>query len=120
MGDLTASFDKSEFTCKCGHCDGGLMAPAFMVRLEKLRNLFGKPIRINSGYRCVVHNKAVGGVGGSMHLLGRAADLAVSSDADRYQLLRLATGLGFGGVGILKDALHVDDRDRQAAWTYYK
>lgn len=120
MGDLTASFDKSEFRCPCGKCDGGMMAPQFMVRLEKLRNLYGKPIHIDSGFRCVAHNKAVGGVGGSMHILGRAADLAVPSDGDRYTLLRLATGLGFGGLGILKNALHVDDRDRLAAWTYYK
>ena len=38
--------------------------------LEPLRQHYGKPIRITSGYRCEELNSAVGGVRRSQHMLG--------------------------------------------------
>jgi hypothetical protein len=49
--------------------------------LEPLRQHYGKPIRITSGYRCPLLNAAVGGVTNSQHMLGEAADLSVPSEA---------------------------------------
>lgn len=43
--------------------------------LEPIRTAFGVPIHINSGYRSVQINKAVGGALGSAHSIGRAADI---------------------------------------------
>lgn len=43
--------------------------------LDPLREWYGKPIYVNSGYRCEELNKAVGGVSNSFHLTGCAADL---------------------------------------------
>ena len=43
--------------------------------LDPLREWYGRPIHINSGYRCPMLNKAVGGVAGSFHLTGCAADI---------------------------------------------
>ena len=48
--------------------------------LEPLRQHYGKPIRITSGFRCEALNKAVGGVGRSQHLFGEAADLSVPNE----------------------------------------
>ena len=48
--------------------------------LEPLRNLLEKPIIINSGFRSVQVNKAVGGVHNSQHLQGLAADIRVCPD----------------------------------------
>ena len=48
--------------------------------LEPLRQHYGKPIRITSGFRCEALNKAVGGVGRSQHMLGEAADLSVPNE----------------------------------------
>ena len=45
--------------------------------LDPLRERFGKPIVVNSGYRCPTHNREVGGVGTSQHLRGEAADISV-------------------------------------------
>ncbi|WP_407310184.1 D-Ala-D-Ala carboxypeptidase family metallohydrolase [Pseudomonas sp. nanlin1] len=45
--------------------------------LDRIRQHLGRPIRINSGYRCAALNAAVGGVGESAHLAGLAADLWV-------------------------------------------
>ena len=48
--------------------------------LEPLRQYYGKPIRITSGFRCPELNEAVGGVGNSQHQYGEAADLSVPSE----------------------------------------
>ena len=45
--------------------------------LEPTRRHFGLPIQINSGYRCEMVNRLVGGVGNSQHLLGEAADITI-------------------------------------------
>ena len=45
--------------------------------LQPLRDKLGKPIHINSGYRCEALNKAVGGAVGSYHTLGMAVDIRV-------------------------------------------
>lgn len=43
--------------------------------LDPLRELYGKPIIVNSGYRCPKLNKAVGGARNSQHLIGQASDI---------------------------------------------
>ena len=43
--------------------------------LEPARLRLGLPIVVNSGYRCNVHNAAVGGVANSQHMRGEAADI---------------------------------------------
>ena len=54
--------------------------------LQPLRDSWGGPLFINSGYRCPELNKAVGGAENSMHLYGQAADLACT---DPYSLAKL-------------------------------
>lgn len=43
--------------------------------LQPLRDAWGEPLAINSGYRCPEVNKAVGGVPTSQHTKGEAADV---------------------------------------------
>lgn len=50
--------------------------------LEPLRQYMGKPIFINSGYRCLRLNKLLHGVEASQHLLGQAADIRLHSIAE--------------------------------------
>ena len=52
--------------------------------LEPLRQHVGKPIRINSGYRCPALNgsKQVQGQANSQHLKGEAADIHLDSVAE--------------------------------------
>ena len=47
--------------------------------LEPLRNIYGKPMQISSGYRSPALNKAVGGASTSQHCKGMAADLDCGS-----------------------------------------
>ena len=47
--------------------------------LDPLREAWGAPIHVNSGYRCPALNKAVSGVPASQHMLGEAADITAGS-----------------------------------------
>ena len=72
-------FKEKEFACKC--C--GQLPPLARENvkalvsevLDPVREKLGKPIVVNSGYRCEKHNKDVGGVRNSQHLRGEAADI---------------------------------------------
>lgn len=48
--------------------------------LDPLREAWGAPIIVSSGYRCGKLNRAVGGATGSQHLYGQAADIRTISD----------------------------------------
>lgn len=56
--------------------------------LDPLREWYGKPIYVNSGYRCPALNKAVGGVASSQHLTGQAADIDVNDRAENRKLMK--------------------------------
>lgn len=56
--------------------------------LEPMRIAYGKPITVSSGYRCDKLNKVVGGVNGSAHLRGDAADLTASDMAGFKKFVR--------------------------------
>ena len=56
--------------------------------LDPLRDWYGKPIRVNSGYRCPALNKAVGGVASSQHLTGQAADIDTNDTAENRRLMK--------------------------------
>ena len=55
--------------------------------LQPLRDAWGGPLFINSGYRSPELNKAVGGVATSQHCKGQAADVGVT---DPFALAKLA------------------------------
>ena len=54
--------------------------------LDPLREWYGKPIKVNSGYRCEALNKAIGGAKSSQHMLGEAADITVGSKEENKKL----------------------------------
>lgn len=69
-------FKKTEFTCKCG-CGFNNIDLKLVKVLEEIRNHFGQPCTVTSGCRCATHNARVGGVQGSRHVVGKAADIYV-------------------------------------------
>jgi uncharacterized protein YcbK (DUF882 family) len=86
-----------------------------------MRQLYGKPIRIASGYRCAEHNAAVGGVKTSAHLLGEAADIVAIFASDRFGLLDAAFAAGARRVGVGGSFIHVDvstTLPQDVAWIY--
>lgn len=57
--------------------------------LDPLRDAWGGPIHVNSGYRCPRLNRIVGGTPSSQHQRGEAADITVGSPARNRRLLAL-------------------------------
>ena len=57
--------------------------------LDPLRELYGKPITVNSGYRSPLVNKKVGGVSTSEHVKGQAADITGGSKEENMKLFNL-------------------------------
>jgi len=88
-----------EYACKC--CDGlpvdlygtdGLVAypyGAFFEMFRQIRLQFGNPITINCGFRCPMHNAAVGGERCSEHLWGLAMDLACPDEGGVNKLVEV-------------------------------
>lgn len=74
--------------------------------LQPLRDSWGKPLFVNSGYRCIKVNKAVGGVPTSQHVIGQAADIGCS---DPYELAKLIKKmrLDFDQVGLYPTFVHI-------------
>ena len=68
--------------------------------LDPLREWYGKPIYVNSGYRCPELNKAVGGVENSYHVSGCAADIDARSYEENKKLFEyIRENLPFTEVG---------------------
>ncbi len=57
--------------------------------LQPARDLYGKAIHVNSGYRSPAVNKTVGGVRNSQHSLGEAADITVHSREGNKKLFEI-------------------------------
>lgn len=57
--------------------------------LDRLREIYGKPITVNSGYRCPELNKAVGGSKTSDHMNGFSVDITASSKKENAILFQI-------------------------------
>lgn len=117
MGNLSAHFDSSEFRCKCG-CGKCNPSQLLITRLEKLHTLMhAKSIIINSGYRCPNYSVRVGGSATDAHTRNIAADIVVKKQNGTLytaeDIAEAAERIGFGGIGLMNNACHVDTRDSE-------
>ena len=124
---LSPAFRVREFRCRDG-TDTILIDEGLVVLLQCIREHFGKPVTITSGYRTASHNTRVGGYKSSQHLLGRAADFYVEgvpvATVAAYAEILLP---GRGGIGRYpKDAkhpkrmtgwVHIDTRAGKSRWS---
>ena len=124
MGDLSRSFSRHEFRCKCRRDCGCDTVDAELIHvLQALRDYYQARVTINSGHRCEDHNTAVGGApatassNGSMHLYGRAADFVV--DGVRPQEVQAYLQMKYPdrfGLGMYQTWTHIDTREGPARW----
>ena len=105
-GQLTEHFSKKEFACQCD-CGTGKISMDLVNRLESARVDFGKGMRINSGIRCLEHNRKIGSRDTSSHIKCVAADVGCTTMGERLELLTIFLKY-FTRVGINKKFIHVD------------
>lgn len=125
---LTTNFFKSEFDSK----DGAEMPTEVLHNIQKLanqlqvlRSYINKSISINSGYRSPSHNKAIGGVSNSQHVLGKASDIKVNGIKPEQLAIIIERLIDNGdmlqgGIGIYDTFVHYDFRRARARWDYRK
>jgi uncharacterized protein YcbK (DUF882 family) len=78
--------------------------------LQPLRDAWGRPLFINSGYRCKELNEKVGGVETSQHRKGQAADVGCSDPLGLAKLL-LKMDLDFDQAIVYPSFLHISYKD---------
>ena len=106
---VTEHFMASEFRSKLWPSPGWQIAWPLVDGIEALRSRLGVPVRVVSGFRSRIHNATVGGVSGSLHLRGLAADIVVlGRDVDSIALAARAVGLGGVGTYYRDGFVHVD------------
>lgn len=99
------NFPKSEFDCK--HTGKNEMQHEFMVRLQRLRDEFDRPMTITSGYRHPRHPiEAKKTHSNGEHTQGMCCDVRCLDSGTRYTLVSLALKHGFSRIGIAKTFLH--------------
>ena len=126
---ITKNFSKSEFECSCG-CEMPLEVfhniQKVANQLQVLRNITGKSISINSGYRCPDYNdNVVKGAKNSQHKLGKAADIVVKGiepnvTAEMLESLISDGEVLQGGLGRYNTFTHYDIRGSKARWNFKK
>ena len=117
--ERTEHFSKLELSCPC--CGVMGMDQEFMDILEAVRKEYGKPMKLNSSFRCDVHNASINAKSSSSHRLGLAVDIACEGSRQRYDLIRhLLKHVTRMGIG--EEFLHADNdlnKSPNVIWTYY-
>lgn len=103
------------------------MDEAFIRRIDELRHRLGEPVIITSGYRTPAYNMKVSSTGADgPHTTGKAADI-LCHGTKAFEVLRLAMGLGFTGIGLKQSGPHssrfihidmIESNIRPWVWTY--
>ena len=80
--------------------------------LDPAREAMGEPVWVNSGFRCALLNKALGGVPDSQHLCGEAADVTTASLDGNRRLFEVLCSLPFDQL------IWERGNDRGPAWVH--
>ena len=88
MGELLRSKTANELGIdnKCDITSASALMALVDNVLDPLREWYGKPINVSSGYRCKELNTAVGGRPTSQHMKGEAADITAGSKDENKKL----------------------------------
>lgn len=112
---VSRNFRVHEFACKDGS-DKILICPITVTALQAVRDFFGKPITITSGYRTPSHNKKVGGASASQHVVGTAVDFKVEGISPKIVVGFLEANYPTHGIGLYSSWVHLDSRGWSVYW----
>lgn len=107
MTVFTKNFSVEELSCPC--CGVNKMELSFMTRVQRLRDVYGRSMKVDSAYRCERHNRQLGGAKDSFHMQGRAADVWCPDPRDKWKIARGALVEGLTVI-VYENFLHLDDR----------
>ena len=95
------NFSYAELRCRCGQCEstGREMDPMFMALLQRLRQVYGQPLKLSSAYRCRAHPNEQRKARAGEHSMGLAVDVQCRGQ-EAFKILHLALNLGFVRIGI--------------------
>lgn len=113
--NLSNNFKVKEFRCKDGS-DKILVSTDTVRILQRIRDYFGQPVKINSAYRTPAYNKKVGGATNSQHVKGTACDIAVSNVSPKAVAAFIEAIFPTTGIGLYSTFVHVDTRGRKVRW----
>ena len=116
---ISAHFKASEFQCKCKGGHDFTVDTSLVEKLEKLYSALNcSSISVSSGFRCLAHDKAVGGSGTGQHIHGKAADICCygqdGKPIDNKIVCCTAQDIGFTGIARIAGNgtyTHVDVRN---------
>ena len=89
--------------------------------LDEAREIAGVSFVITSGFRTPEHNRRVGGVPGSAHTKGLAADIAAPDSRAKHAIVSALIKAGCGRLGVGNTFVHADvdlDKPWPCLWTY--
>lgn len=110
------SFTYKEMACQ--HCGEINLSKDFLRELQLLRDAYGKPMKITSGYRCPKHPIEAKKSSPGYHYSKGAVDVAVSGE-DAVKLLGFALNRGWTGIGVNTPSfIHLDRRSNPTIWKY--
>jgi len=110
-------FDLSEFNCQ--ETGENEMSEEFLWAIDSLREKCGFSFVITSGFRSKNHSIEKAKKSPGTHAQGIACDIKVNGGAQRYKIAQEAIEMGFNGIGIAKDFVHVDLRKTTPVlWCY--
>ena len=125
MTDFGKFFTREEFVCS--HTGEEKMSQDFLDCLNKLRELYGQPMLISSGYRHETHPVEARKKKAGMHTTGLACDVLVhGKDAhcllEHAMSMQLFTGIGIAQKGAITSRfIHLDigqGETRPWVWSY--
>lgn len=112
------NFKVKEFACKDGS-DPIKIDSKLVIMLQQIREHFGKPVVINSGYRTPAYNKKIGGATYSQHIYGKAADITIQGVNPLTIAQYAETDCKYlKGIGLYTWGDHVDTRATKYYWDY--
>lgn len=104
---ISKNFKSEEIICKCG-CGKDDINKTLVDILQRVREAYGKPIKITSGVRCKSYNETIKGTNNSSHTRGNAVDIYCDDSHDRYKLVCLFLREGIDRLGLYENYIHVD------------